>query len=65
VFNAETLCEAWGSRTLGYIRAHSLIRLRITEASTKKNEPVRARANFLVWLGIDSFLLAIFSAAIT
>ena len=28
VFNAETLCEAWG-RTLGYIRAHSLIRLRI------------------------------------
>ena len=36
-----------------------------TEASTKKNEPVRARANFLAWLGIDSFLLTISSTAIT
>ena len=35
------------------------------EASTKKNEPVRARANFLAWLGINSFLLTISSAATT
>ena len=36
-----------------------------TEASTKKTEPVRARTNFLAWLGIYSFLLTISSAAIT